>query len=56
MLIINQKVLQKRLFNINFMQKIAKNRNKATNIKKNNVTLQKESRLKRNKYVSTVFI
>ena len=38
------------------MQKIEKNRNKVANIKKKFVTLQKKSRLKRNKYVSTVFI
>lgn len=38
------------------MQKIAKNRNKIAIIKKESVTLQKKSLLKRNIYVSTVFI
>lgn len=38
------------------MQKIAKNRNKIAIIKKKSVTLQKKSLLKRNIYVSTVFI
>jgi hypothetical protein len=39
-----------------FLQKNAKNRNKNVIIKKKSVTLQKKSLLKRNIYVSTVFI
>jgi len=39
-----------------FLQKIAKNCNKVTVVKKKSVTLQKKSLLKRNIYVSTVFI
>ena len=47
---------QKALIYQQFSQKNAKNRNKMTNIKKKSVTLQMKSWLKRNKYVSTVFI